>query len=76
MYENIMLGIGEEWHSMAIEDIIQPKMIMIDEFLRLRTPNKDEWHKALPWSQNLFESFGFIEVSHNERAKEYELILE
>ncbi|MCB2310456.1 GNAT family N-acetyltransferase [Clostridium tagluense] len=37
---------------MAIKNIIQPHTILIDEYLRLRYPNKVEWEKALPWYQN------------------------
>lgn len=37
---------------MTIKDIIQPHTIIIDEYLRLKTPNRTEWEKALPWYQN------------------------
>jgi RimJ/RimL family protein N-acetyltransferase len=37
---------------MTIRSIIQPHTIVIDEYLRLRTPSGNEWEKALPWYQN------------------------
>jgi RimJ/RimL family protein N-acetyltransferase len=37
---------------MPIKDIIQPYTILIEEDVRLRTPNRTDWEKALPWYQN------------------------
>jgi RimJ/RimL family protein N-acetyltransferase len=37
---------------MSIKNIIQPGTILIDDYIRLKTPDKSEWHKALPWYQN------------------------
>jgi RimJ/RimL family protein N-acetyltransferase len=38
--------------SMPINNIIQPQIIKIDENLRLVSPNKSDWKKAIPWYHN------------------------
>lgn len=53
---------------MAIKNIIQPNTILIDDYIRLKTPSKSEWHKALPWYQNrnvLYYSEGVEDKVYN-----------